>query len=283
MSRDWSGKNNPFWGVDRSGKLNPNWRGGEVTKKCFRCAKEVQKSKSKIKLYLTHFCSNKCRIENWKEIAKTKWVIKKCDICKQKMKTLKTRTKKTCSRICFLKLASLLKNSIKNPMWKGEKVGYEALHEWIKSRFHKPVVCQDCKKVPPYDLANISQKYKRDISDWEWLCRKCHMTKDGRIGNLKHEKTLKPKECLTCQTLFQPRSHKTKCCSRECSKKLLSSLLKQSWNKKIGLTRNKEITELRKQGLTLQKIATQFNLSIASISLICSYYLKEQHFDTEAV
>jgi len=37
------------------------------------------------------------------------------------------------------------------------------------------------KKTNQLDLANISQEYKREISDWEWLCRKCHMTKDGRL------------------------------------------------------------------------------------------------------
>ncbi len=63
--------------------------------------------------------------------------------------------------------------------------GYTGIHEWIKRRLPKPEACQDCRTVPPRDLANISQEYKRDISDWEWLCRRCHMTKDGRLAAFK--------------------------------------------------------------------------------------------------
>ena len=72
----------------------------------------------------------------------------------------------------------------KNPMWKGDDVGIKALHGWVRARKPKPGLCECCKKVPPYDLANISQEYKRDINDFEWICRKCHMGKDGRVKNL---------------------------------------------------------------------------------------------------
>lgn len=71
-----------------------------------------------------------------------------------------------------------------NPMWKGDDVGYEGLHGWIKTHLKKPKECQACFKEKRLDLANISQKYFRKISDWEWLCRKCHMAKDGRRKNL---------------------------------------------------------------------------------------------------
>jgi hypothetical protein len=72
----------------------------------------------------------------------------------------------------------------KNGIWKGHAVGYHALHSWIKRRLVKTKLCQNCKNVPPFDLANISQKYKRDLSDWEWLCRSCHMKKDLRLEKL---------------------------------------------------------------------------------------------------
>lgn len=76
----------------------------------------------------------------------------------------------------------------KNGMWKGECVGYHALHEWIIKRKPKPNLCEKCKERPPKDLANISGKYKRDVNDFEWICRKCHMVKDGRVFNLKNIK-----------------------------------------------------------------------------------------------
>lgn len=73
-----------------------------------------------------------------------------------------------------------------NPMWKGDKVGMVALHNWIRRRKKKPLLCENCNKNKPVDLANISGNYERDINDFEWLCRKCHMTKDGRLLNLKN-------------------------------------------------------------------------------------------------
>jgi hypothetical protein len=79
---------------------------------------------------------------------------------------------------------SISKLGENNPNWVGDKVKLAGLHDWVKRRLIKPSLCQDCKKFPPQDLANISQEYKRELNDWEWLCRKCHMTKDGRLERL---------------------------------------------------------------------------------------------------
>lgn len=67
--------------------------------------------------------------------------------------------------------------------WKGNNVSYKVLHKWIRKYFSRPELCQSCNKKPPFDVANKSGKYLRDLSDWEWLCRKCHMKKDGRTKN----------------------------------------------------------------------------------------------------
>src|ERR687891_380248 len=52
---------------------------------------------------------------------------------------------------------------------------------YVKYHLPKTRLCQMCSKVPPYDLANISGEYKRDLNDWQWLCRRCHMLSDGRL------------------------------------------------------------------------------------------------------
>lgn len=78
-----------------------------------------------------------------------------------------------------------------NPMWKGDAVGNYALHDWIKSRLPKKELCEACRKKPPFDLANKSGLYLRDLKDWRWLCRKCHMISDGRLMNLKQYQTCK--------------------------------------------------------------------------------------------
>lgn len=71
----------------------------------------------------------------------------------------------------------------KNPSWKSREVGYGALHGWVKRRLIKPKNCATCNKEISLDLANISQKYKREVADWVWLCRRCHMQQDGRFEN----------------------------------------------------------------------------------------------------
>lgn len=82
-----------------------------------------------------------------------------------------------------VKLAAL------NPMWKSNKAKYGALHIWVKSRVPRPDICPNCNQRPAIDLANISPEYNpktytRDLENWEWLCRKCHMTKDGRLSRM---------------------------------------------------------------------------------------------------
>ena len=81
----------------------------------------------------------------------------------------------------------------KNPIWKGDKVKCDALHAYIRRHKPKPELCERCHKNKPYDLANISGKYKRDVNDFEWICRSCHMKSDGRINNLKQYQNEKNK------------------------------------------------------------------------------------------
>ena len=93
--------------------------------------------------------------------------------CKKCSNTPKTREKRSNAKI-----------GEKNPMWKGNEVGYNSLHTWIRKHKPKPSFCEICEKNEPYDLANISGEYKRDINDFEWICRKCHMKKDERLMEL---------------------------------------------------------------------------------------------------
>jgi hypothetical protein len=72
----------------------------------------------------------------------------------------------------------------RNGMWKGEIVKYGPLHDWVKYQLVKPDNCESCGCNKKLDLCNISGEYKRDLSDWKWLCRSCHMTEDGRMNNL---------------------------------------------------------------------------------------------------
>jgi len=93
--------------------------------------------------------------------------------------------KKSCSRECGYKVISKKQTGKNNPMWKGDKVSYISLHQWVRWHLPKPELCRHCNLVAPYDVANISQEYKRDMSDWIWLCRKCHIKQDGRIEKFR--------------------------------------------------------------------------------------------------
>jgi hypothetical protein len=61
-----------------------------------------------------------------------------------------------------------------NPRWKGENVSYSVLHKWIRRYKPSQSQCSMCGEIKPLELANVSHKYKRDIRDFIWLCRKCH-------------------------------------------------------------------------------------------------------------
>jgi len=61
-----------------------------------------------------------------------------------------------------------------NNNWKGDSVGYLALHTWITRKLGKADVCQKCSSTKTVEWANISREYKRDFNDWIKLCKKCH-------------------------------------------------------------------------------------------------------------
>lgn len=81
------------------------------------------------------------------------------------------------------KLIRKAKIGSRNPMWGGDNIKYGAVHSYIRRRFKQPKKCQLCKvENKKLDLANISGLYKRDIEDWVFLCRQCHMRLDGRFS-----------------------------------------------------------------------------------------------------
>src|SRR5438132_9747188 len=65
-----------------------------------------------------------------------------------------------------------------NHIWKGDNVGYLALHAWVARNLGKPSLCEHCgaNNLRPrqYHWANKSGEYKRSLEDWLRLCVKCH-------------------------------------------------------------------------------------------------------------
>ena len=67
------------------------------------------------------------------------------------------------------------------------------LHVWVRKNWPEPQpeLCQICNIKKACHLANISTRYDpetytRDFKNWQWLCAKCHVYKDGTVNNLKY-------------------------------------------------------------------------------------------------
>lgn len=91
------------------------------------------------------------------------------------------------SRMKMSKSSSLRSKNLyseeKNGRWKGDKVGYDALHQWVRRHLGKPGACEHCEKTglsgKYIHWANKSHEYKRELSDWIRLCAKCHKAYDA--------------------------------------------------------------------------------------------------------
>jgi len=75
--------------------------------------------------------------------------------------------------------------------WKGDEVGIDALHTWVRKHFPEPEFCMLCNKIPPYDLANITGILNREFKNWAYFCRKCHQEWDNTQERIKIIKRLK--------------------------------------------------------------------------------------------
>jgi hypothetical protein len=70
-----------------------------------------------------------------------------------------------------------------HPSWKGDDVGYGALHRWVYRHRGRFNMCDFCYETGiPTDFANLDYKYTRDLDTWAELCRKCHNAYDKKNG-----------------------------------------------------------------------------------------------------
>ena len=69
-----------------------------------------------------------------------------------------------------------------HPAWKGDKVKYCALHQWVRKNKPKKEFCEHCKQKKKLEIANKGI-YDRNFDNYLWLCSKCH-----RHYNLKKTK-----------------------------------------------------------------------------------------------
>lgn len=64
--------------------------------------------------------------------------------------------------------------------WKGDDVGYGAIHSWVRRWKGKPSCCEVCgtKHTKRYEWANIDHQYRRVLEDYISMCVKCHKRYD---------------------------------------------------------------------------------------------------------
>lgn len=72
-----------------------------------------------------------------------------------------------------------------NANWKGNKVSYSGLHNWVKRHLSHITKCQFCGTKKNLHWANKNHTYLRNLNDWLRLCAKCHRNYDIKNGLLK--------------------------------------------------------------------------------------------------
>lgn len=146
-----------------------------------------------------------------------------CNKCKKEYQVQNYRklTSKTCSKVCHNSIAGKIggsagkgvtrNNGVKRPylsarnkvvvykgkdsgMWKGDKIGYLSMHQWIRYNYGKPTKCERCNSTKNVQWANKSHNYERENrNDWMQLCCSCHRKYDlteakHLIGRFKNHK-----------------------------------------------------------------------------------------------
>lgn len=66
--------------------------------------------------------------------------------------------------------------------FKGDAVGYGALHRWVWRKYGPPLKCEHCGGDKNMEWANRTWEYRRDRDDWLALCKRCHVQHDMAGG-----------------------------------------------------------------------------------------------------
>lgn len=72
-----------------------------------------------------------------------------------------------------------------NPGWRGDKVGFHGVHDWVYKVLGAPKKCEHCSISEPdrmYHWANKHHTYRRRVRDWMRLCVPCHRKYDYKYN-----------------------------------------------------------------------------------------------------
>ena len=82
------------------------------------------------------------------------------------------------------------------------------LHNVIRGAIPRPALCPECGMVEPTEMANVTGVYDFDLKNWRWLCKWCHMLRDGTLGMQEIEKCRIKK--IMAKTVFRKRGRPRK-------------------------------------------------------------------------
>lgn len=78
-------------------------------------------------------------------------------------------------------------NGKKSNLWIDGRAWRKTAHQWIIQQLGQPTKCEHCTKDglsgQQIDWANTDHKYRKKISEWIRLCKKCHAIYDKTFNN----------------------------------------------------------------------------------------------------
>lgn len=120
-----------------------------------------------------------------------------CKNCTRSFQSPPSDRAKFCGQTCYWQDMRTRRDE-QTSNWKGNQVGYGALHQWVYRHLGKADKCTMCGSKKNIQWANKSQEYRRDLTDWLKLCRSCHFAYDdnplAKIGAKKLERNTYAKD-----------------------------------------------------------------------------------------
>lgn len=136
--------------------------------KCQECGKIYQGSPYRAKT--TKHCSRTCHNRAVGRVSSKPWAhkISKSHLGMKKPWATKRNLENNPAKV-----------GIESSQWKGEDVGYIAMHNWVRRHVGIQEACEICGASEKLELSNKSNQYKRNASDWWTLCISCHRAYDA--------------------------------------------------------------------------------------------------------
>ena len=174
------------------GSKNYNWKGGKVHFTCAQCHKQFSVWQYRAR-FNPKYCSRKCSDDSKVGVKHSlehrlkmseglKRNLPRTVFRKGQRPSIKTEFKKGLIPWSKGKKLSYITGELNNN-WKGNKVGYFALHNWVKRHKGKASICIRCNSTGKIQWANIDHKYKRRLEDYIALCVRCHTKYDRTVNN----------------------------------------------------------------------------------------------------